>query len=220
MDQDRPQNDAPGWGATDPHLAAASPQGPAWAPLRVPRRSRRSTPTADGSRPRRPRPRRRLGRRRAAAPQAGRHRRLHRGGHRDRRDLRGPGLLRRGRRRRRDRHQRRRRDRVERPGPGRVHEAWGPELVRALHGGVGHPPQELRRPEALDSKDITYGAIRGMTDAIGDTEHTRFLTPDDLARQEQDLRGSFAGIGAVRWLAGYFGLLGPFRGRDHAPVSF
>jgi carboxyl-terminal processing protease len=51
--------------------------------------------------------------------------------------------------------------------------------------------------KALDSKDITYGAIRGMTDAIGDTEHTRFLTPDDLARQEQDLSGSFAGIGAV-----------------------
>jgi carboxyl-terminal processing protease len=51
--------------------------------------------------------------------------------------------------------------------------------------------------KALDSKDITYGAIRGMTDAIGDTEHTRFLTPDELARQEQDLSGSFAGIGAV-----------------------
>jgi carboxyl-terminal processing protease len=51
--------------------------------------------------------------------------------------------------------------------------------------------------EALGTKDITYGAIRGMTEAIGDTEHTRFLTPEELARQESDLSGSFAGIGAV-----------------------
>ena len=50
---------------------------------------------------------------------------------------------------------------------------------------------------ALRSKDLTYGAITGLTEAIGDTEHTRFLTPEQLAAQNEDLSGHFAGVGAV-----------------------
>lgn len=49
----------------------------------------------------------------------------------------------------------------------------------------------------LEGKGLTYGAIRGLTKAIGDTDHTRFLTPDELKEQKADLSGKFAGVGAV-----------------------
>ena len=65
------------------------------------------------------------------------------------------------------------------------HEAW--DILRQHY--VDQP--------ALESKDLTYGAIRGLTTAIGDTDHTRFLTPDELAQQKSDLSGTFAGVGAV-----------------------
>ncbi len=48
---------------------------------------------------------------------------------------------------------------------------------------------------ALDSKEMTYGAISGMIDALGDTGHSSFLTPQmvkELGRME---RGEFKGVG-------------------------
>ncbi len=70
-------------------------------------------------------------------------------------------------------------------GFGLFHEAW--DIVK----------QNYVDQQALDTKDITYGAIRGMADAIGDTGHTRFLTPKELAAQKEDWAGKFAGVGAV-----------------------
>lgn len=49
---------------------------------------------------------------------------------------------------------------------------------------------------SLDSKKMAYAAISGMTDAVGDTGHTAFFTPDDLAASQAALSGSYAGIGA------------------------
>jgi len=49
---------------------------------------------------------------------------------------------------------------------------------------------------SLDSKKLAYGAIEGMTEAVGDTGHTTFLTPDELAASQAALAGSYAGIGA------------------------
>jgi carboxyl-terminal processing protease len=49
---------------------------------------------------------------------------------------------------------------------------------------------------ALDSTKLTYGATSGMVDAIGDTGHTRFLTPDQVTASHQNLSGSIQGIGA------------------------
>ncbi len=49
---------------------------------------------------------------------------------------------------------------------------------------------------SLDSKKLAYGAIDGMTEAVGDTGHTTFLTPDELAASQAALAGSYAGIGA------------------------
>jgi carboxyl-terminal processing protease len=49
---------------------------------------------------------------------------------------------------------------------------------------------------ALDPSKLTYGAINGMVDAVGDTGHTRFLTPAEVTASHQNLSGSITGIGA------------------------
>jgi carboxyl-terminal processing protease len=50
--------------------------------------------------------------------------------------------------------------------------------------------------EALDATRLTYGAIDGLIRALGDEGHTRFLTPEEVARQQTDISGKFFGIGA------------------------
>jgi carboxyl-terminal processing protease len=52
------------------------------------------------------------------------------------------------------------------------------------------------RADLID-KDVTYGAIRGMVQALGDTGHSVFLTPEALASEQQSLSGSVEGIGAL-----------------------
>lgn len=48
----------------------------------------------------------------------------------------------------------------------------------------------------LDDKTLTYGAVQGMVESLGDTGHTRFLNPQDASFEASDLSGSFEGIGA------------------------
>ncbi len=50
--------------------------------------------------------------------------------------------------------------------------------------------------DALDSNRLTYGAIAGMVDALGDTGHTTFLSPEMLKQHNNYTAGSFEGIGA------------------------
>ena len=49
---------------------------------------------------------------------------------------------------------------------------------------------------ALVPKTLTYGAIAGMTDALGDTEHSAFLTPTMVKEERDSIRGQYVGIGA------------------------
>ena len=49
---------------------------------------------------------------------------------------------------------------------------------------------------AVDETQIEYGAISGMVDSLGDTGHSRFLTPDMVKEQNNFMRGAFEGIGA------------------------
>lgn len=49
----------------------------------------------------------------------------------------------------------------------------------------------------LNDRDLTYGAIRGMVEALGDTGHSTFLTPEALASENQTLNGSVVGVGAL-----------------------
>jgi carboxyl-terminal processing protease len=50
---------------------------------------------------------------------------------------------------------------------------------------------------ALEPPSLTHGAIRGMVDALNDTGHSLFLTPEDLAAEQQSLQGVIIGIGVV-----------------------
>lgn len=50
--------------------------------------------------------------------------------------------------------------------------------------------------EAIDQQKLTYGAISGMVDALGDTGHTTFLSPQSLKQHQNYTNGSFEGIGA------------------------
>jgi carboxyl-terminal processing protease len=52
------------------------------------------------------------------------------------------------------------------------------------------------RSEITDQQ-VTYGAIRGMVEALGDTGHTVFLTPEAVAAENESLGGSVVGIGVV-----------------------
>ncbi len=48
---------------------------------------------------------------------------------------------------------------------------------------------------AVQSESLTYGAIQGMVDALGDTGHSRFLTPQMVQSERSLLRGSYVGVG-------------------------
>ncbi|HMN29797.1 MAG TPA: S41 family peptidase [Caldilineaceae bacterium] len=49
---------------------------------------------------------------------------------------------------------------------------------------------------ALDPTTLTYGAIRGMVNALGDKGHSAFLTPQEKNQRASAVSGSFTGIGA------------------------
>ena len=48
-------------------------------------------------------------------------------------------------------------------------------------------------PSALDPTTLTYGSISGLLSAVGDTDHTRFLSPQDLANENSSLSGRSSG---------------------------
>ncbi|MET0771866.1 MAG: S41 family peptidase [Candidatus Limnocylindrales bacterium] len=49
--------------------------------------------------------------------------------------------------------------------------------------------------EALRDENLTRGAIRGMVEALGDTGHTVYLTPDEVQSEIDALDGRVIGIG-------------------------
>jgi carboxyl-terminal processing protease len=49
---------------------------------------------------------------------------------------------------------------------------------------------------AIVPKRLTYGAISGMVDALGDTGHSRFLTPEMVKNERGIIQGVFVGVGA------------------------
>ncbi len=50
--------------------------------------------------------------------------------------------------------------------------------------------------DTLTPDQLTHGAIRGMVDALGDTGHSRFLTPEMRRVEREVTQGSLEGIGA------------------------
>jgi carboxyl-terminal processing protease len=49
---------------------------------------------------------------------------------------------------------------------------------------------------AVQQTQLEYGAISGMVDSLGDTGHSRFLTPQMVQQESNFTQGSFEGIGA------------------------
>ncbi len=67
--------------------------------------------------------------------------------------------------------------------------------------------------KAIDPKKMTYGAIGGMVDSLGDTGHSRFLSPEMLKQETGLTRGEFEGIGAeVRMKKGQLAIVAPIDG--------
>jgi carboxyl-terminal processing protease len=64
-----------------------------------------------------------------------------------------------------------------------IREAWD-----TLH-------QQYVGRDMLDDRELIYGAIEGMTDAVGDTGHTDFMTPEEREARSESLSGSYVGIG-------------------------
>jgi carboxyl-terminal processing protease len=48
----------------------------------------------------------------------------------------------------------------------------------------------------VSQTQLEYGAISGMVNALGDTGHSRFLTPQQVQQENNFTQGSFQGIGA------------------------
>jgi carboxyl-terminal processing protease len=49
--------------------------------------------------------------------------------------------------------------------------------------------------DTLDDRALIYGAIDGLTQAVGDTGHTDFMTPEERKERASSLSGSYVGIG-------------------------
>ena len=66
---------------------------------------------------------------------------------------------------------------------GLIREAW--DTLHTKYVGA----------DQLNDRDLIYGAIRGMTEAVGDTGHTSFMTPEERTARSNDLSGKYVGIG-------------------------
>jgi carboxyl-terminal processing protease len=49
----------------------------------------------------------------------------------------------------------------------------------------------------VTDQQLLYGSIRGMIDALGDTGHSTFLTPEEYQASQSELSGNIAGIGVL-----------------------
>ena len=66
---------------------------------------------------------------------------------------------------------------------GLIREAWD-----TLH-------KQFVGRDDLDDRALIYGAIEGLTQAVGDTGHTDFMTPEERKQRNDSLSGSYVGIG-------------------------
>jgi len=66
---------------------------------------------------------------------------------------------------------------------GLIREAW--DVLHSKYVGA----------DELNDRTLIYGAINGMTQAVGDTGHTTFLTPEERVSRSNDLSGKYVGIG-------------------------
>ena len=71
--------------------------------------------------------------------------------------------------------------------------------------------------KAVDPTQMTYAAVSGMVNSLGDTGHSTFLSPDMLKSQNDYLQGQFDGIGAeVQMKDGHVVIVAPL---DNSPAQ-
>src|SRR5512140_2284758 len=66
--------------------------------------------------------------------------------------------------------------------PGQPGQAFDAKLIQQAWDRIN---QDYVDRSVVQGKSLTYAAISGMTDALGDTGHTRFMTPD-MVKQENN----------------------------------
>ncbi|MBI5034227.1 MAG: S41 family peptidase [Chloroflexi bacterium] len=72
-------------------------------------------------------------------------------------------------------------------------------------------------PSAMQTESLTYGALSGMVNALGDTGHSTFLTPQMVKSAQNYQRGQFEGIGAqIESQNGQIVIVAPF---DDSPAQ-
>ncbi len=70
---------------------------------------------------------------------------------------------------------------------------------------------------ALNPKELTYGAINGMVDALGDTGHSTLLTPEMVKKVKAESEGKLTGIGVeIQLKAGHVVVVSPM---DNSPAQ-
>ncbi len=90
---------------------------------------------------------------------------------------------------------------VTKPDLSLVSEAWNVIYQNYVERGSLQPSQ------------LVYGAINGMVDALGDTGHSRFLTPAMITEENNFTNGTFEGIGAeVEMKEGHVVVVAPIDG--------
>ena len=90
---------------------------------------------------------------------------------------------------------------VTKPELSLISEAWNIIYQNYVERGTLKPQQ------------LVYGAISGMVDALGDTGHSRFLTPQMITEENNFTNGSFEGIGAeVEMKDGHVVVVAPIDG--------
>jgi carboxyl-terminal processing protease len=66
---------------------------------------------------------------------------------------------------------------------------------------------------AVQPDPMTYGAISGMVDSLGDTGHSRFLPPQAVKEQDNYIQGQYVGIGVeVQIKDGHLVIVAPIDG--------
>lgn len=72
--------------------------------------------------------------------------------------------------------------------------------------------RDYLEPNKMDAQKMVYGAIAGMTEAVGDP-YTVFLPPETKQRLNEDLQGEFNGVGIqLGYLDGQLAVIAPLKG--------
>lgn len=82
-------------------------------------------------------------------------------------------------------------------GPGSIVPEGAPEDFGVFWEALKLVQDRYVDPSKLGDQNLTWGAIRGMVEALGDTGHTVFLTPDQVQSESDQVSGRISGVGIM-----------------------